>query len=233
MATNRLIQVAEAITASLRDDVSVVDSVCTAATGLLGVTGCGVSLLDGGRLRGAAGSSDRGVLAVHELQFALGEGPSVDAWETCEPVLAPALAEVGRWPAFARGALSAGVAAMFAFPLQMGAMRVGVLAAYRSTPGPLTPEQLALGLALADVSTQVVLGIQAGAQDGRLHELLSHEPAHWAEVHQASGMVSVQLGVSLDEAFVRLQAHAFSTGRALQEVAADVVQRRLRLEGMR
>jgi AmiR/NasT family two-component response regulator len=49
-----------------------------------------------------------------------------------------------------------------------------------------------------------------------------------AEVHQATGMISVQLGVSLEEAFVRLRAHAFASGGALGDVAGEVVGRRLR-----
>jgi AmiR/NasT family two-component response regulator len=48
------------------------------------------------------------------------------------------------------------------------------------------------------------------------------------QVHQASGMVTVQAGVSIDEAFLMLRAHAFATGRPVAEVAKDVVERRLR-----
>jgi AmiR/NasT family two-component response regulator len=49
-----------------------------------------------------------------------------------------------------------------------------------------------------------------------------------AEVHQATGMISVQLGVGLEEAFVRLRAHAFASNAGLGDVAAEVVDRRLR-----
>ncbi|MFD0630267.1 ANTAR domain-containing protein [Catenulispora yoronensis] len=51
-----------------------------------------------------------------------------------------------------------------------------------------------------------------------------------AEVHQATGMISVQLGVSLAEALVRLRAHAWAADRLLADVAADVVARRLRFD---
>ena len=57
------------------------------------------------------------------------------------------------------------------------------------------------------------------------------QPATYrAEVHQASGMISVQLNVSLAEALVRLRAHAYAQERPIAEVAADVVARRLRFE---
>lgn len=100
---------------------------------------------------------------------------------------------------------------------------------YRARSGALNSDQLAQGLVLADLASQVVLAVQAGAPADGVHELLAGEPPHWAEVHQATGMVSVQLGVSMDEAFVRLRAHAFAQGRALREVSKDVVTRRLRL----
>jgi AmiR/NasT family two-component response regulator len=45
------------------------------------------------------------------------------------------------------------------------------------------------------------------------------------EVHQATGMLTVQLDVTATEAFLRLRAHSFATGRAIQDVAHDVVAR--------
>jgi hypothetical protein len=89
---------------------------------------------------------------------------------------------------------------------------------------------LACGLLLADLATWIILGLQSHAPADGLHELLAGEPPHWAEVHQATGIVAVQLGVSLDDALVRLRARAFSDGRSLREIARDVVAHRVRLE---
>lgn len=47
------------------------------------------------------------------------------------------------------------------------------------------------------------------------------------EVHQATGMVLAQLGLSATEAFSRLQAHAFFSGYTVEYVAREVVMRRL------
>jgi AmiR/NasT family two-component response regulator len=105
-----------------------------------------------------------------------------------------------------------------------------VLIFCRDRPGALSAEGLARGLVIADVASQVVLAVQAGARGDRVHEVLAGEPAHWAEVHQATGMIAAQLGVSVDDAFVRLRAYAFGDNRTLREVADDVVARRLRLD---
>lgn len=206
--TDRLSTVLAAMADIDGDRPSALDRLCGAAVGLLSLRGAGISLMADGQLRGTAGVSDPGVAAVQELQLELGEGPCVDAWASMEPVLEPDLASprVARRPAFAPAGVAAGVVAVFAFPVGLGAIRVGVLVLYRDHVGGLSSEEVAYGLVLADLATWVILGLQAHAPGEALHELLAEEPPHWAEVHQATGMVAVQLGVSLDEAFVRLRA---------------------------
>ncbi len=232
--TDRLSAVLAAMAEIDGDRPSALDRLCGAAVGLLSLRGAGISLMAHGQLRGTAGVSDPGVGAVQELQLELGEGPCVDAWASMEPVLEPDLASprVARWPAFAPAGVAAGVVAVFAFPLGLGAIRVGVLVLYRDHAGGLSAEEVAYGLVLADLATWVILGLQAHAPGEALHELLAQEPPHWAEVHQATGMVAVQLGVSLDEAFVRLRARAFGDGCSSREIAREVVARRLRLEAL-
>ena len=211
---------------------SVIDRVCMAGVSLLSLSGAGISLMVDGQLRGSAGVSEPGIAAVQELQLELGEGPCVESWTFNQPVLEPDLAEPERvrWPSFAQAGVKAGVRAVFAYPLHLGAIRIGVLVLYRNHPGELDAEELARALVLADVASQVVLALQAGASDDTVHELLAGEPAHWAEVHQATGMVSAQMGVPIDEAFVRLRARAFGDRRALRDVARDVITRRLRFD---
>ena len=51
-----------------------------------------------------------------------------------------------------------------------------------------------------------------------------------SELHQAQGMVMVQLGTDLATAMVRLRAHAYGGERRLGDVARDIVARRLRLD---
>ncbi len=233
MSVDRLSVVLAAMASVDGEAPSVIDRVCVAAVLLLSLSGAGISLMVDGQLRGSAGVSEPGIAAVQELQLELGEGPCVDSWSHGEPMLEPDLATPGivRWPSFAQSAVEAGVRAVFAYPLHIGAIRIGVLVLYRDRPGALEVEEAARALVLADVASQVVLALQAGAPPESVHELLAGEPPHWAEVHQATGMVSAQLGVSMDEAFVRLRAHAFADRRSLQDVARDVVARRLRLPG--
>ena len=231
VSVDRLSVVLAAMASVDGDAPSVIDRVCVAAVRLLSLSGAGISLMVDGQLRGSAGVSEPGIAAVQELQLELGEGPCVEAWSGGEPVLEPDLAEprTVRWPSFAQAGVEAGVRAVFAYPLHIGMIRIGVLVLYRDRPGGLTAEEAARALVLADVASQIVLAVQAGAAPDSVAALLAGEPAHWAEVHQATGMVSAQLEVPMDEAFVRLRAHAFADRRSLRDVARDVVARRLRL----
>ena len=233
MPTDRLgVVLREIVEADVDGSASLVDRVCIAAVSLLSLKGAGLSLMVDGELRGTAGVSEPGIAIVQELQLTLGEGPCMDAWTNRVPVLEANLADpaIVHWPAFAQAGVDAGVLAVFAFPLHLGAIRIGVLVLYRGRSGMLSEDEMAYGLVLADIATQVLLALQAGAPVDVLHEVLAGEPSHWAEVHQATGMISVQLGVSLDEAFVRLRAHAFAEGLALRTVAHNIVTRHQRFE---
>jgi len=175
-----------------------------------------------------------------ELQLTLGEGPCHDVLAFAAPVLAADLGDENsgrRWPGFAAPAGLLGAGAVFAFPLSVGAIRAGVMGLYRNAPGPLLRTQLGDALLLADAATLLLLdGFQDGGDgaaaaagelpvNGQSPDLALHR----AEIDQATGMLTIQLGVGIAEAFVRLRAYAFTNDRRLAEVAQDIVARRLRL----
>jgi hypothetical protein len=169
---------------------------------------------------------------IEELQYTLGEGPCVDAYQQDKVVTEPDLADpvTRRWPAFTPPTLRAGVRAIFGFPLRVGSVRLGALNLYRDRSGPLSGDQHADALVVADVAARWVLEAQAGAPlDTVADELEAGADFHFA-VHNAAGIVSIQLQVSVTEALIRLRAYAFTSDRLLTDVAEDVVAHRLRLE---
>ncbi|WP_405725340.1 GAF and ANTAR domain-containing protein [Streptomyces sp. NBC_01537] len=207
--------------------VGVVD-VCAAAVAALPVGGAGVSAMSRTAVSHPLCSTDDVSEQLEELQLTLGEGPCVDAFALGLAVLTPDLRTdeaFARWPVFAPAATEAGAGAVFAFPLQIGAISPGVLDMYATSPGGLDTEELADAMAFADTATLVLLDAGTdGPHDGGLADLGGYR----AEIDQATGMLTEQLGVGLEEAFVRLRAHAYAHGRRLADVAADVVARRLR-----
>ena len=159
-----------------------------------------------------AHASDARAKAVEDLQHTLGEGPGVTASESGAAVLVSDLRDK-QDPALSDGRPSPGMRwvwafrAAFAFPLLLGSSRIGALSLYRTEPGDLSSEQLSQGLVTADA---VALRL-AGNGDGLPANLDHLDPMR---VHQAAGMAMVQLGVSIDEALLRMRATAYRTGRA-------------------
>ncbi|MDQ6909374.1 MAG: GAF and ANTAR domain-containing protein [Actinomycetota bacterium] len=208
------------------------ERLCEVCAQVTGVSGAGIMLMSGDVPRGAACTTDEVSALVERLQFELGEGPCIDAYHQDRPVLEPDLAApvTPRWLAFTGPAVDAGVRAIFGFPLEVGAVRLGALNLYSDRPGPLTDDQHADALVMADVAAQAVISMQANAPPGRLATELEAGGDFQYVVHQASGMVAAQLEVSVGQALIRLRAYAFGNNRPLVEVAEDVVGRTLRFD---
>ena len=203
---------------------------CAVCADVMAMTGAGIMLMSGDVVRGSVCSSDRVSALIEDLQYTLGEGPCVDAYGQDQPVLEPDLVRAGgsRWVAFSPPAVTAGAAAVFGFPMRVGAIRIGALNLYRDHPGPLDDEQYADGMVLAGVAARAVLAMQADASPGMLGAALETGSDFRFVVHQASGMVSAQLDVTVGDALVRMRAFAFAHDRPLAMVAEEVGSRRLR-----
>jgi hypothetical protein len=205
---------------------------CSALTHELPATWAGITLVEDGQAGGTVTGSDAHACELEDLQFDLGEGPCVDAVRARQPVLEADLGGGGarRWPAYAPALHAGGARGVFAFPLQVGAVCVGVLDVYQDHCEPLTVDAVALALAFADLALDMILDGQADASAAEVETDVNQILAPRLEVYQAQGMVMVDLGVSLTEAMALLRAHAFTMGQPLGDVAREVVAGRLRLE---
>ena len=208
------------------------EDACEVAAAVAEVNGGWLSVMSDPARRALVHATSRRAAELDELQFTLGEGPCTDAFRSGRPVLVADLGAAGwreRWPGFAIASVTVEAAAVFAFPLVLGAIRVGVLGLYRKTTGPLSPGALADVLVCADAALHLLLESRAGMNgdgDGRPRDGWSDDHA---QVYQATGMVSAQRGVGPEEALALLRAHAFAQDLTLDEVAGAVVARRLRL----
>lgn len=208
------------------------EKLCQVCADVTGVTGAGIMLMTGDVPRGSVCTTDTVSALMEQLQYDLGEGPCVDAYHHDRPVSEPDLAQpvAPRWLAFTGPVVEAGALAVFGFPLQVGAVRLGALNLYNDQPGNLTDDQHTNALVMADVAAQAVLLLQANAPPDSLAAELESNANFQYVVHQASGMVAAQLDLAVGQALIRLRAHAFGNNRALTDVARDVVERRLRFD---
>jgi hypothetical protein len=204
--------------------------ICDLCVSELVVTGARVRMLGGVETNGSgvlAYATDLLGTELDDLAGSTGAGPCVEAFALGYPVLVSDLAaERVRWPGFTAEAVTAGVAAVFSFPLLIGAVRLGVLELHRTTPGPLSPTRLVDAFLLADLATDTIFDDLHAVAPMTLSGVVDIQ----AVVHQATGFVAVELEVSLQEALMRIRGYAFAQQRTLSEVANDIIERRLRLE---
>ena len=232
MTERRLTRVLAAMHAAGNDSWSS-SRLCQVGPDILGVDGVGIMLMSGDIPAGSLCSTNPVSQLIEDLQYTLGEGPCVDAYRTDQIVSEPNLAdpETPRWPAFAPPAIAAGARGVFGFPLRVGTVRLGAMNLYRDRSGLLSDDQHADAMVLSDVAARWVLEAQAGAPPDTVAEELEVGADFHYVVHNAAGMVAVQLGVNVTEALIQLRAYAFGQGRSLAEVAEDIVSRHLRLDG--
>lgn len=176
-------------------------------------------------------ASDSVAEQVEWAQITLGEGPGVDAVAADGPMIVDDLSDPsGRWPTFAAAAVKSGVGALYSMPLEVGAIRVGVLDLYRDNAAALDAKDFADALAVAELVTAILLTV---GRTGRITESLGpwwDQPLSTREVHQATGMIVAQLGITARDAYVRMQAYAYAEGRLLNDIAHAVVKRDLRFD---
>ncbi|KAA0925424.1 ANTAR domain-containing protein [Streptomyces apricus] len=167
---------------------------------------------------------------VEDLQFVLGQGPSLFLAEDDKVLQLPDLARLPaeRWPQFAAEAEELGVAALFVWPVHIGAVRAGTMTGYRRTAGPLSSRQTSEGWLVADaLAEQVLQRWPSGTADYDDPNHSGTVDLHRAEVHQATGVLSARHGIPLAEALDRLRSQAYTSGRSLTETARSIVEREL------
>ncbi len=198
----------------------IADQLVTVAQQELPVTGVGMAWMNEEIPGALVAATDERACLLEELQFTLGEGPCTRSVDAGRPVLIDDLARSGwGWPAYTSAALDAGVAAVFALPLQVGNVTIGVLDLYRDTPGPLSDSALNDALAFGTVGTWVLLHLNTALQDGELAEHLAGRLA----VHRAAQISAVELSLPVTAALNILRVRALAEERPLIDLAQDLL----------
>lgn len=207
-------------------------SICRVFVATAPVDGAAFIAMTSDQARVALCASDDTITSVEQIEYSLGEGPIRDAFGSGRAVLVSDFLDSGtaaRWPVFAEQTADLPIGALVAIPMQLGAVTTGVCVAYRSRVGPISPTELERLLRAIDAAHLALLALRAGS-NGTEDESDVLDAILLRVVHQATGMLVAQLGLGVEDAFSRLRAHAYATGRTLRDVADDIVARRVRLE---
>jgi transcriptional regulator with GAF, ATPase, and Fis domain len=191
---------------------------------LLPIDAAGILLGDPkGELHVFASSSEQTRL-LELLQVEADIGPCLEAYRTGQPVLVAELeAEAARWPAFAERAAEYGFNAVTALPLRLRAERVGALNLFRNQTGMMTPADVVVAQALADVATIGILHQRVLTQSELVNQQLQTALNTRLIIEQAKGVLAERGTIDMDRAFNLLRGHARNTNRRLADLARDVV----------
>jgi hypothetical protein len=190
------------------------------------IDGSAVAILTGVDARRSVFSSDDICAGIEEAQFEHGEGPCFQAFRSGIAVFVPDLrdpAHLASWPGYVPAALEAGAVAVAALPIAAGARFFAVLNLYRGTAGPFDGHEVDIAARFAEAAGRALLRavVPAGEPDP------DYPPERRDTVHQAVGIIMMQVGGTGHDALARLRAHAFATGRHLDDTADDVLSHRL------
>ena len=212
------------------DIIDFLDRLSVRCSELLGVSACGILVVDHhGVLNLVAASSEQARL-VELIQLQNSEGPCLDAVRTGQPVQHADLREGDpRWPRFAAAAADAGYVSVQALPMRLRETVLGAVNLFGDDVGPLDDDTIALGQAMADAATIGIVHQRAVARHEVVTEQLQAALNSRILIEQAKGFLSHGLGVDVDDAFGLLRTYARSNNRRLTDVADDVVQGRLTL----
>ncbi|MCW2530018.1 MAG: hypothetical protein JWM76_4878 [Pseudonocardiales bacterium] len=175
---------------------------------------------------------------LEQIGFVLDEGPHLEAQAAGTPVFIEHLTDdtsAHRGPRYTKAASEHGVRSIVALPLQDDGDVIGVLTLFSHLSLKLHEHQLTVALRMADAASEIIAGwldregISSRPLDSRPEDLYDYQ----VEIPQASGMVMAQLGITIDEAMIRLRAHAYANDLSVAEVARSVVCRELRFGARR
>lgn len=200
-----------------------------AAVAVLPVSGAGISVFTDDAFRVPVGASDQRAADAERLQFTLAEGPCIEAHRSGRPVVATESELASRWPLFHEQLVAkTPFRSVTAVPLKESLAGVGTLDLF--WPSAADPTRVSVG-DVDSIATEIT------------RELLSDKiipdpdlgpswlgsphatPRSWVLV--AMGMMNVSLAITAEDALALLRSYAYSVDRTVDDVADDLVTRKL------
>jgi len=206
------------------DPIELSQQLIESSMALLPIAAAGLLIGDvHGELHVLASSSEE-IRLLELLQVQADAGPCLVAYRTGQQVLVEDLnLEPQRWPAFAQQAAEYQYRSVSALPLRLRNDRLGALNLFRTEVGAMSPTDVSVGQALADVATVGILHQRTLTHSHLISQQLQGALNSRVTIEQAKGVLAERGSIDMDRAFVLLRAHARKTQQRLADVARAVV----------
>lgn len=206
------------------DLIEFLQMVTSRTTSLTSVAAAGLLLADPQGNLSFMAASDESVKLLELFQVQNVEGPCQDCFRQRAPVVNADLRRAqDSWPAFAPRAVAAGYRSVHAIPLRHRSQVIGALNLFGTDIGHLSPSDVRIVQALADIATIGLLQERSIRESHMLAEQLQGALNSRIIVEQAKGALAQLRDVGVDEAFRLLRAYCRSTGQRLGDVASEIV----------
>ena len=184
---------------------------------------CGMTFRQRGRTPVTAACTDPLAAAADDVQYQTGDGPCLHALRHAQPVRIDDMARHGRWPRFARQAMSLGIRSCLAMPLITDGEPVGALNLYARRPGAFGPAETRRAESFArNASGALTLALRM-ATCNDLNDQLRSSIVSRAVIDQALGVIMATERCPHDKAFALLRTVSQNTNVKLRDLAADIV----------
>jgi len=204
------------------DVIDVLTRLTVRCVELMGAAAAGILLADGdGHLR-VVGASSEQIQLLELFQLQNEQGPCLDCYTSGTAVVAPDLNVASAWPRFAAESVGAGYPSVHAIPLRRNGVTLGCLNLFMANPGALSPTDIALAQALADLASIAIVQSHNDRPDERDSHLDNALGSRIA-VEQAKGMIAEHFAVDVHDAFEILRSNAEDRRRGLTATADELV----------
>ena len=181
-----------------------------------------VSLAPHGQLTGVV-AVDREIANLDRDQYAVGEGPCLDAAEHSDRFHIPATAEENRWPAFVPLARARGVNSILSTPLRLPGGSAGALNMYSFRERAFAESEYDVAELLARGAADVLERSGSRTSDANLATRVRAAVTSRHTIALAQGILVGRHGVSADAAYTALRQESQQTSEPLRDVAAAIV----------
>ncbi|WP_127358576.1 GAF domain-containing protein [Actinacidiphila soli] len=213
---------------SLIDDFDLIDflqQLSVRCMELIDVAAVGILLADQHDVLQTMAASDEHTRLLELFATQHDQGPCVECYKSGQARTNINLTDPkvsARWPQFAPRAAETGFVAANALPLRLRGRVIGTLALFQNDPDPLSPEDITLAQALADIATIALLQQRTAAQSEVERSQLQHALTSRIVLEQAKGILAERWHVTVDQAFAAFRAYARAHHHQLAQLAREI-----------
>ena len=171
-------------------------------------------------------SSDAWARRLDETQYAVHDGPCLEAMRSGTAVHVADVSQESRWPAYATQAVDEGLHSSLSLPLIVGGRSVGAVNFYSNDPSQTFAGEVRTraDLFAAQASGALLLAVRQLQQTQTTSQLETALSSR-SVIDQAIGILMAQQNCSPQAGFDLLRRHSQNNNRPLREIAADLVGR--------